>query len=865
MSWHSKNKEDLLEELQSHHINGLSESEAIRRLERYGQNIVKKQQKRSLLMRFAAQFQSSLIYILLVAALIAALMGESVDAAVIFGVVLINAIVGCIQEGKAQKAIAALDDMMPTFAVVIRDGKRKRMDARFVTVGDIVLLSSGDKVPADIRLLETNSLCVDESILTGESLPVQKEDGILHHSTPLSERTNMAYAGSLVTYGQGYGLVIGIGDLTEIGQIAELLKSTKKLETPLLKKIDELGRLILIFVVGLSAVTLVIGMARGESFEDMLMASVALAVGAIPEGLPAAMTIMLAIGVSAMAAKNAIIRSLPSVETLGSATVICSDKTGTLTKNEMTVQKLYAGGHYYTVSGIGYGADGKIDREPSEELDRLLLIGALCNDSDLKEANNQVVAVGDPTEAALIVAAQKASISKEESAGAYPRLDVLAFESDRQFMATLHKADKKNLLFFKGSVEKIGELCGGIPEGIAEEFARDGLRVLAFAYKEVGEDVEKIESWMLSETIFVGFAAMMDPPRDEAKSAVEICKKAGIGVKMITGDHAVTAVNIAKKLGICGHSAEAVTGSMLAEMDDAALMECVKETNVYARVAPQQKLRLVEAMQANGEVVAMTGDGVNDAPALKRADIGIAMGKGGTDVSKEAADMVLSDDNFASIVYAVEEGRNVYEKFIKFIIWTLPTNIGEGMVIFFAVLSGTALPILPTQVLWINMTTAVLLGLMLVFEPNEKDVMSRKPRLQSAPVVSARMLLRMLIVGILMLFGAFFMFEYELSGGASQEYARSVAVTVFISIEIFYLYSCRSLYGCAFKSGFFANKPLLLGVGLMLFLQGLFLYAPFMNDIFGSAPLEPESVAVSIGIGFLVMLVVEAEKKWLKL
>ncbi len=860
-------KEDLLEELKSDHIDGLDMLEADSRLRQYGQNIVQKGKRRSALVRFLLQFHNPLIYILLISGVVALALGEGVDATVIFGVVLANSVIGYIQEGKAENAIAALDEMIVTTATVVRGGKKQRIDARLLTIGDIVLLSSGDKVPADMRLLEIKNLQIDESTLTGESLSVFKKDTLLHPSTPLADRVNMAYAGSLATYGQGYGVVTAIGEGTEIGKIATLLRGTQKLETPLLKKVSELGRLILIFVIGLSVLTFVIGILRGESVADMLMASVALAVGAIPEGLPAAMTIMLAIGVSAMAAKNAIIRTLPSVETLGCATVICSDKTGTLTKNEMTVQRLFVDDKFYDVSGIGYDGEGEVllDSKRAQLHDRLLhllSVGILCNDSGLKKEVGGHIAVGDPTEAALIVSAQKAGVEKEALEAQYPRIDSLPFESDRQFMATLHKAQVKNLLFVKGSAEKIRELCGGGVDALkAEEMASDGLRVLAFASKEVDSKIEKITDEMLYGLEFVGFQAMMDPPRDEAKKAVEVCKKAGISVKMITGDHAATAKNIAVTLGICGEDGGVLSGVELEGMDDETLKAAVKNISVYARVSPQQKLRLVEALQANGEVVAMTGDGVNDAPALKRSDIGVAMGKGGTDVSKEAADMVLSDDNFASIVSAVEEGRNMYEKFIKFIVWTLPTNIGEGMVIFFAILVGAALPMLPTQVLWVNMTTAVLLGLMLVFEPNEKEIMRRTPRPQEASVISRRMLMRMMLIGVIMLVAAFWAFEYELSHGRSEEYARTVAVTIFVSIEIFYLFNCRSLQGSIFKMDFFSNKPLLIGVGIMAALQAAFIYLPFMNTLFGSEPIGLSAIGYSLLFGFLAMLVVEGEKR----
>jgi len=865
---HNVRKEELLKKLNSDRVNGLSSLQADSYNKKYGQNIVQKAKRLNAVMRFLLQFHNPLIYILFASGIVATALGEVVDAAVIFGVVLANSIIGYIQEDKAQNAIAALDDMIVTAATVIRDGEKHKIDAKLLTIGDIVILSSGDKVPADMRLLEINNLQIDESMLTGESLSVFKKDTLLHPATPLADRVNMAYAGSLVVYGQGYGVVTAIGDNTEIGKIAKLLHGAKKLETPLLKKVGELSHIILIFITCLSLLTFVIGILRGESVADMLMASVALAVGAIPEGLPAAMTIMLAIGVSAMATKNAIIRTLPSVETLGCATIICSDKTGTLTKNEMTVQKLFADKTLYHVSGIGYESEGETllnsqPIKPSGGLLHLLSAGALCNDSKLKKEGERRLVIGDPTEAALIVSAQKGGLHKSDLDIEYPRIDTLPFEADRQFMATLHSKNGKNLLLVKGSVEKIQELCNGkFDMSTAEEMAHEGLRTLAFASKEVAAEHTKITEDILRDMEFIGFQAMMDPPREEAKKAVEVCKKAGIIVKMITGDHAATAKNIATLLGISKGGEKALTGAELERMDDETLKNAVKHINVYARVSPKQKLRLVEAMQANGEIVAMTGDGVNDAPALKRSDIGVAMGKGGTDAAREAADMALSDDNFASIVAAVEEGRNIYEKFIKFIIWTLPTNIGEGMVIFFAILVGATLPMLPTQVLWVNMTTAVLLGLMLVFEPNEKAIMTRAPRAQSDSIISAQALFRMLLIGTIMLIVTFLAFEYELSQGESQEYARTVAVTIFVTIETFYLFSCRSIKESVFKMNFFTNKPLLIGVAIMAILQAAFIYLPFMNELFDSKPIGAASVAYSVVFGFLAMLASEAHKKF---
>lgn len=868
--WHSFDKEELIQKLRSNQTYGLSSVEAENRIAIHGNNVIKRASGRSPIVMFLLQFHNPLIYILLISATIALFLGKFTDFSVIAGVVLINSVIGYIQESKATEAIKALDNMMVAQATVIRDSKKQKINAADVTIGDIVVLSSGDKVPCDIRLLSVNELKVDESILTGESTPAIKQDCTLPASTAVADRTNTAFAGTLVVYGQGVGVATEIGDDTEIGKIAELLRETEKIETPLLKKIGELGRLILIFVTFLSILAMVVGMARGESFSDMLTAAVALAVGAIPEGLPAAITIMLAIGVGAMAAKNAIIRTLPSVETLGSVTVICSDKTGTLTKNEMTVQKAYCAGEYYDISGIGYEPHGTISQKsrpisPNEKLLTLFEIGALCNDSSIKIKDGKKIVEGDPTEASLIVSAAKAGTSKTGLESKYPRIDTLSFESERQFMATLHSGGDKNILFLKGSAEKIAQLCKDLDAKAvhaAAELATEGLRVLAFAKKELPLDIDKITDEILGGAEFAGLQAMSDPPREDAKNAIEACKKAGIAVKMITGDHVVTAKSIATKLGICDKDAKAISGLELETMSENELLKAVDSINVYARVAPDQKLRLVEALQQNGHIVAMTGDGVNDAPALKRADIGVAMGKNGTDTAREASDMVLADDNFASIVSAIEEGRNMYNKLIKFIVWTLPTNIGEGMVILFAILVGVTLPILPVQVLWINMTTAVLLGLMLVFEPKEKGIMQEPPKAKNVGLISTQMLIRMIIVGIIMLSAAFSLFEYELSRGKTTEYARTVAVSAFVAIEIFYLFNCRSLNENVFKMNFFSNRYLLLGVALMIILQMIFIYTKFMNSVFSTEPLEADSLLYILLVGIGSLLLIELEKRF---
>ena len=872
--WHSLEETEVLARTGVTLKKGLTHDEVVARRAQYGPNRVEKAKKISPLKRFLLQFNNPLIYILLVAAVVTLGLKEYVDASVIFLVVFINAIVGYVQENKAEAALDALDRMIVTECTVMREGGMSKVPAGELTFGDVVFLASGDKVPADIRLIKSRDLHIDEAILTGESVPARKEIAVLPAEVSLPDRHNMAYTGTLVTYGTATGVVVEIGSKTETGKIAAMLAKTVAIETPILRRIKEFSRWLLIVILGFAALSFAIGVFRGYSISEMLLASVALAVGAIPEGLPAAMTIMLAIGVTVMARRNAIIRTLPSVETLGSTTVICSDKTGTLTENQMTVQKVCHGDEVYELSGVGYAQVGKVTRngenaEITPGLRELFLIGTLCNDSRIKSEAEQQVVEGDPTEGALIVSAWKAGVDKDREEELHERIDTLPFESSRMYMATLHKGDEGqgHRIYLKGSIERVLELCRfeslEAKEAVldkAQEFAKEGLRVLAFAAKTTENHPESIEESMLVEMDFVGLQAMIDPPRAAVHHAVEVCKKAGIRVKMITGDHALTAKTIAQKLGITDEEGMVVTGAELARMEEGELHEVVKACDVYARVAPEQKLQLVKALQQDGEIVAMTGDGVNDAPALKRADIGIAMGIAGTDVSKEASDMVLADDNFASIVAAVEEGRIMFTNLVKFIIWTLPTNLGEGMIIFSAVLFGVTLPMLPVQVLWVNMSTAILLGLMLVFEPKESHIMQRHPRRPGAPLIGGAMLFRIGLVGMLMLIFAFSLFYYELEQGRSIEYARTVAVNVFVFIETVYLFNCRSLQRSLFKMDFFSNRFLLYGAGMMIFLQVLFVYLPFMQVLFQTEPLTFMSWVNIVLVSGLTFGIVEFEK-----
>ena len=762
--------------------------------------------------------------------------------------------------------------------------------------GDIVLLKSGDKTPADLRLVESRDLRVDESALTGESLPVQKNVDVLPDDTTLAERNNMAYGSTLVTYGTARGIVVATGGRTEIGRISELISEADELQTPLTRKIASFSQLLLWVILTLGVVTFVVGVLRGQPVVYMFMAAIALAVGAIPEGLPAAVTVILAIGVSRMAKRRAIIRKLPAVETLGSTTVICTDKTGTLTENQMTVREITAGGRFHSLSGTGYDTAGGLSSENGNTGDSVmtkallhcLRAGLLCNDSKLVHKDGLPSVEGDPTEGALIVAAVKAGLKLEDESGAMPRLDSIPFESEHQFMATLHATGGgAPLAYIKGGVEVILERCDtvldaqGTPlplngggrkdiESRAESMAEKGQRVLAFALKPMASGKKTLKHADVDQGLtFIGLQGMIDPPKPEAIDAVKACIQAGVGVKMITGDHAVTALAIAKELGIAQQGGEppnspgALTGREMASFTDLQLIDAAKDVHVFARVSPEQKLRLVEALQARGNVVAMTGDGVNDAPALKQADIGTAMGLAGTDVAKDAADIILTDDNFATIEAAVEEGRGVFDNLIKFIVWTIPTNLGEGLVIVAAILLGVSLPILPVQILWINMTTAGTLGLMLAFEPREDGIMTRPPRDPKLPILPPELLLRVLMVGFILMIAAFILFQWELSRGASLERARTVAVNVFVVVEAFYLFNCRSLGRSVFKLGLFTNKWVIFGFFLMIVLQLLYTYTPFMNTAFRSEPMPLASWLKVMGFGVLAYLAVELEKRLL--
>ena len=907
--WHHLPADEVLELLNSDTQKGLDLFEIQHRRERFGLNALTPRRGRSPFVRFLLQFHNPLIYILLGASVITAVLKDVTDALIIFLVVLINAIIGFIQEARAEKAIEALAQRMSAEATVVRAGQPQRVPATDLVPGDIVVLAAGDRVPADLRLLRTRDLQTDESALTGESLPVQKDAGQLPADAGIGDRRNMAYSSSLVTSGQGQGIVIATGDSTEIGRISQLIASAADLATPLTRKIAQFSNLLLYVILALAVLTMLVGALRGQTLVDVFLASVALAVGAIPEGLPAAVTVTLAIGVSRMARRHAIIRKLPAVETLGSTTVICSDKTGTLTQNQMTVLQIAAGGTAYTVTGGGYAPAGQIVADDGRPvgaplplpLVETLVAGLLCNDSRLVEKAGRWQVEGDPTEGALIASAWKAgllpasagataagaSAAHDNRAWDLPRLDGVPFDARYQYMATLHGAGEgqPQVVYLKGSVEAVLVRCAtaldatGRPVYLdvaaihaeVDKLAAQGLRVLAFARGQLPPGTIHIAHAQVAEGLtFLGLQGMIDPPRAEAIRAVQACQAAGISVKMITGDHAKTAATIACQIGLknsCagpeGEAPTVLTGRDLAALSDAGLIRAAEQTAVFARVNPEQKLRLVEALQAQGHVVAMTGDGVNDAPALKQANIGVAMGVTGTEVSKEAADMVLTDDNFATIAAAVEEGRGVFDNLTKIIAWTLPTNLGEALIILAAIFAGVTLPILPAQILWINMITVVLLGLVLALEVREPDIMQRTPRAPGAPILTRALLGRVLLVGGLILMGAFGLFEWALQEGRSLAQARTLAVNVVIFIELFYLFNCRSLTESMLKIGVFSNPWVFAGAGALILIQLLFTYAPFMNNFLSSAPLALSDWGRIVAAGIITYGAVEFEK-WLR-
>ncbi|MDT4796159.1 putative cation-transporting ATPase F [compost metagenome] len=880
--WHSLSPQQVQDQLRSGPA-GLDEAEVLRRREQYGENRLAPPRRRGPLLRLLLQFHNILLYVMLAAALITAALGQWIDTGVLLGAVLVNAVIGFIQEGRAESALDSIRSMLSSSATVIRQGRRQQLGAADLVPGDLVLLASGDRVPADLRLLTGKELRVDEAALTGESLPVEKSPDAVPLDAPLGDRYGMAYSGTLVVFGQASGLVVATGAATELGRINQMLRSVHQLTTPLLRQIDRFGRALALVILGLAFVVFLLGtLWRGETPAEMFMMVVALVASAIPEGLPAIMTVTLALGVQRMAGQQAIVRRLPAVETLGSVTVICSDKTGTLTRNEMTVQRVVCAGRVYEVEGVGYSPEGgfSVDGQPVElgaqtALQLAIRTGVLCNDALLREDDGQWRIEGDPTEGALLVLGAKAGLPPEACNEAWPRLDSIPFESQHRFMASSHRDGAgQPWILVKGAPERILEMCsrqlmddGDAPldpdywRRMATDTAARGLRLLALAARRTEPAGAQLDFADVAEGFtLLALVGLIDPPRTEAIAAVEQCQQAGIRVKMITGDHAETARAIGAQLGI-GVGRPAVTGAELAVIDDNELRRVAREVDVFARASPEHKLRLVQALQQDGEVVAMTGDGVNDAPALKRAEVGVAMGCKGTEAAREVADVVLADDNFASIARAVREGRAVYDNLKKFILFMLPTNGGETLVVITALFLGYALPLTPAQVLWINMVTSSTLGIALAFEPAEPGIMQRRPRPPGTPLLSGFFVWRVFMVSCLMMLGAFGLFVWELERGTSIESARTMAVNAVVAAEMFYLINSRAIFGSVLsREGLFGNRWVLLAIAICVPLQLAFTYAPWMQGIFGSTGLSLEEWSRVLGAGLLVFLGAELEK-----
>ncbi len=893
--WHALEGDTVVAELGTG-PDGLSAEEVARRRHLHGDNVLPGSGDESPWLMLWRQFNNPIGWLLLAAGALALVLVKYTDAVVVFAAVGVNALLGFIQEFRAGKAISSLAAMVPESALVLRDGRQVVAPASELVPGDLVTMQSGDKVPADVRLIRTKNFLVQESALTGESFPVAKATSAVAGDSPLGDRSSMAYSGTMVLQGTGAGVVVATGERTELGKISLLLRGTERLETPLTRQLAKVSRGITIAVVLVVAVLVAFGiLIKQAPVGEALMVAVTLAVAAIPEGLPAVITIALAVGVRRMADRRAVVRHLPAVETLGATTVICSDKTGTLTRNEMTVQVAWVDGQEYRFAGVGYVPVGEVEHDGSRlddvpaGLKELLEIAVLCNDASLHADGDSWSIAGDPTEAALVVAAAKAGIAAEELRRATTRLDVLPFESENKFMATLNLVAGTTTTLLKGAPEKVLQQCALSPGEherlveIMETLARQGLRVIACASGE-GNRLAPLEQGARERDFaFRGFLGMIDPPRTEAMDAICVCRAAGIEVKMITGDHPVTAEAIGRQLGLLHPGERALRGSDLGGMDDGELQRALASTSVIARVAPEHKLRIVAALQSLGQVVAMTGDGVNDAPALKRADIGVAMGITGTDVSRDAAKVVLVDDNFASIAAAVEEGRRVYDNLIKSLAFILPTNLGlaltlSGAMFFFPTvpvegINELLLAMSPTQTLWINLVASVTLSIPLAFEVLEPGAMRLPPRPVNAPVFSRFLVFRLVLVALLMAAGAcgLFLWEYFRIAGsgplsmamheAALSEAQTVCVTCITFTQSFYLLNCRSLRRSILSQGVLSNPSVFAGIAVLLLLQACFIYLPPLQRLFGSAPLGLRGWVDALLVGALVMPVILLEKR----
>ncbi len=876
---HHIDTDEIIKQLDSP-AKGLSSAEAEKRLEAVGHNRLPAAEKDGILKRFFIHFHDLLIYVLLAAAVLTALLEHWIDTGVILAVVIINATIGFIQEGKAEEALEGIRKMLSLQAQVLRDDQWVEVDAEELVPGDRVKLRSGNRVPADMRLIETTHLQIEESALTGESMAVDKSTSVVAADAGIGDRKGMAFSGTMVTTGRGIGVITATGLNTEIGRINTMIAEVEKIATPLTRQMDTFGKRLSIVIIGMAVSIWFIGWFFHEyTVGELFMSAIGFGVAAIPEGLPAIFTITLALGVQRMARLNAITRKLNAIETLGSVTVICADKTGTLTRNEMTARRLVVVDNSYDVSGTGYAPEGEVIREDDpvrlkehQDLFNLIEAMAICNDSQIVEKDGQWQVRGEPTEGSLRTLAAKTDFDEDS----YERIATVPFESQNKFMATLNRVPDGELrVFIKGAPDQLLDLSSSQRSTAngdhsldrefwldqVEQLSGEGLRVLAAATCPAKEGQKTLEmSDLDSDLTFLGLVGIIDPPRPEAINSIKICHDAGIKVKMITGDHAGTAAAIGREMGI-KNADRVTTGTELEKASDQELVQIAGDNNIFARTSPEHKLRLVKALQSSGDVVAMTGDGVNDAPALKRADVGIAMGIKGTEATKEAAEVVLADDNFTSIEKAIKEGRTIYDNLRKAILFILPTNGAEALVILTAILFGLALPLTPVQILWVNMVTAVTLALALAFEPAEPGVMERPPREPGTSILGAFFVWRIISVSLLIGGATIAVFLYERNQGTSLEYARTLAVNTLVCGQVFYLFNSRYLKRTSLKiSRLMANPAAWVAVAVLACFQLLFVYAPFMQIWFGSAPLEAGQWLIPLGIGMAVFLIVETEK-----
>lgn len=868
-------------------LHGLSSIDAHERLKANGKNELVVGKKKGHFKKVLNQFNNVLIYILLIAAVITGLLQYWIDSSVIMAVVILNALIGYVLETKAEKSISALKKHLSHTAVVIREEKRTSIDARELVLGDVVLLRAGNKVPADIRLININNLQIDESILTGESISADKVVQSINDKATSSTQDIIAYSGTLVTNGMGNGVVIATGEDTEIGRISSLLSGYQRFSTPLLRQLASFSYWLAAIILSFSGIIFLFGVfVRDYPFDEVFMAAVAIAVSVIPEGLPAIITIILAIGVTHMAKRHAIVRRLASVETLSSVTVICTDKTGTLTKNELTVQKILTSAEHYDVTGSGYNDEGKIvqngllaDVTIDEDLLLLIRAGVLCNEAELRKEQDQWHLIDNPMDGALLALGLKAGLTRSETSKQYPRRAVIPFDSKYKYMASLHHdTNGSSYIFIKGAPEMIFSKCSFQLNKQNEEtlnknywmdktteLAKEGMRLLALAYRKTENKSDKLSFKEVEKDLtLIGVVGIMDSPREEVREAILACQHAGVQVKMVTGDHQLTAQAIAKKVGIQG--GQVLSGENIDVMSDEKLAEIVEDINVFSRTVPAHKIRLIKALRSRGHIVAMTGDGVNDAPALKNSNIGIAMGIKGTEVTKEASEIILADDNFTSIKHGLVESRNVYNNLKKALLFILPNGGGEGALIFCAILFGYTLPITPVQILWVNMVTAITLALAFAFEPPEKNLMEKKPRKPNEPLLSKFLIWRICFVSFLFVCSMFLLFVYEIKLGADISVARTMMVNLLVFFEAAYLINCRRIFDSTLNlNGIFGSKPALIAIAVVAVLQLGFTYLPFMQYFFKTQALGWAQWLIILCIVVCVFLIVECEKAVIRL